>query len=104
MLSPKRATLPPCQSFHAAAARSQALGSGFAYPVTISQVRDWTGGLSARLGLVVGLPLLISLAVRRAVYDEVGGLDERIAVAFNDVDLCLRIRAAGYPAERMSLN
>lgn len=36
------------------------------------------------------------LAVRRAVYDEVGGLDERIAVAFNDVDLCLRIRAAGY--------
>ncbi|NBT13101.1 MAG: glycosyltransferase family 2 protein [Planctomycetia bacterium] len=36
------------------------------------------------------------LAVRRAVYDEVGGLDEQIAVAFNDVDLCLRIRAAGY--------
>ena len=32
----------------AAAARSQALGSGFAYPVTISQVREWAGGLSAR--------------------------------------------------------
>lgn len=36
------------------------------------------------------------LVVRRKVFDEVGGLDERIAVAFNDVDLCLRIRAAGY--------
>lgn len=36
------------------------------------------------------------LVVRRSVFDEVGGLDERIAVAFNDVDLCLRIRAAGY--------
>jgi GT2 family glycosyltransferase len=36
------------------------------------------------------------LVVRRQVFDEVGGLDERIAVAFNDVDLCLRIRAAGY--------
>jgi glycosyltransferase involved in cell wall biosynthesis len=36
------------------------------------------------------------LVVRRDVYDEVGGLDEKIAVAFNDVDLCLRIRAAGY--------
>jgi GT2 family glycosyltransferase len=36
------------------------------------------------------------LVVRRQVFDEVGGLDEQIAVAFNDVDLCLRIRAAGY--------
>lgn len=36
------------------------------------------------------------LVVRRDVFDEVGGLDEQIAVAFNDVDLCLRIRAAGY--------
>lgn len=36
------------------------------------------------------------LAVRREVFDSVGGLDERLAVAFNDVDLCLRIRSAGY--------
>ena len=33
---------------------------------------------------------------RRAVWEEVGGLDERLAVAFNDVDFCLRIGAAGY--------
>ncbi|AKC10072.1 MULTISPECIES: glycosyltransferase [Rhizobium/Agrobacterium group] len=37
------------------------------------------------------------LTVRREVYDRVGGLNEEdLAVAFNDVDFCLRIRAAGY--------
>jgi GT2 family glycosyltransferase len=36
------------------------------------------------------------LCVRRSVFDEVGGFDETLAVAFNDVDLCLRIQAAGY--------
>ena len=32
----------------------------------------------------------------RDVWDKVGGLDEDWAVAFNDVDLCMRIRKAGY--------
>jgi GT2 family glycosyltransferase len=37
------------------------------------------------------------LALRRSVFEEVGGLnEERLKVAFNDVDLCLKIRAAGY--------
>lgn len=36
------------------------------------------------------------LVVRRSVYEEVGGLDESLAVAYNDVDFCLRIRALGY--------
>ncbi|MBQ6249041.1 MAG: glycosyltransferase family 2 protein [Oscillospiraceae bacterium] len=36
------------------------------------------------------------LMVPRAVWDTVGGLDEGYAVAYNDVDLCLRIREAGY--------
>ncbi|WP_245453368.1 glycosyltransferase [Aquibium carbonis] len=37
------------------------------------------------------------LLVRRVIFDEVGGLDEiRFKVAFNDVDFCLRVRAAGY--------
>ena len=33
--------------------------------------------------------------VKRAAFKEVGGFDERYAVAFNDVDLCMKIRAAG---------
>lgn len=36
------------------------------------------------------------MMVRRDVWEEVGGLDEGFAVAYNDVDLCLKIRAAGY--------
>ena len=36
------------------------------------------------------------LLVPAAVYDAVGGLDESFAVAYNDVDFCLRIRQAGY--------
>mgnify|MGYP004632195745 FL=1 len=35
------------------------------------------------------------LLVRASVYDAVGGLDEQFAVAFNDVDFCLRVRDAG---------
>ena len=34
--------------------------------------------------------------IRRDVWDQVGGLDESFKVAFNDVDLCMRIRQAGY--------
>lgn len=34
--------------------------------------------------------------VRPSVFARVGGNDERLRVAYNDVDLCLRIRQAGY--------
>jgi GT2 family glycosyltransferase len=34
--------------------------------------------------------------VKREVYLKVGGFDENLAVTFNDVDLCLRLREAGY--------
>jgi GT2 family glycosyltransferase len=36
------------------------------------------------------------MMVRREVYDLVGGFDEQIAVSYNDVDLCLRVREAGF--------
>ena len=37
------------------------------------------------------------LAVQRDIYQEVGGLnDQNLAVAFNDIDFCLKVREAGY--------
>jgi hypothetical protein len=37
------------------------------------------------------------LAIRRETYDEVGGFNEQdLAVSFNDVDFCIRVREAGY--------
>ena len=48
--------------------------------------------LQQELSAVTGACLM----VRRTVFAEVGGLDEQIAVAFNDIDFCLRLRGAGY--------
>jgi GT2 family glycosyltransferase len=37
------------------------------------------------------------MLIRKSVFHEAGGFDEvNLAVAFNDVDLCLRIRECGY--------
>src|SRR5579872_1562736 len=36
------------------------------------------------------------MMVRNEIYQEVGGFDEGLAVAFNDVDFCLKIRQRGY--------
>lgn len=50
------------------------------------------GRLAQNLSAVTAACLLI----RKEVFDEVGGLDEGLRVAFNDIDFCLRVRAAGY--------
>ena len=36
------------------------------------------------------------MLIKASVYHEVGGLEESFQVAFNDVDLCMKIRRAGY--------
>lgn len=36
------------------------------------------------------------LMIKASVYDQIGGFEERLTVAFNDVDLCLKARKAGY--------
>ncbi|WP_130837443.1 glycosyltransferase family 2 protein [Lachnoclostridium sp. Marseille-P6806] len=36
------------------------------------------------------------LMVRRALWDQVSGLSEEFAISLNDVDLCLKMRQAGY--------
>jgi len=34
--------------------------------------------------------------MRRTVFDEIGGFEEKLKVAFGDIDLCLRVREKGY--------
>jgi len=36
------------------------------------------------------------LVVRRDVFEQVGGMEEQLGVAFNDVDFCLKVVTAGY--------
>lgn len=36
------------------------------------------------------------LMVKKSLYEQVGGLDEGFAISLNDVDLCLKLRQAGY--------
>jgi glycosyltransferase involved in cell wall biosynthesis len=48
--------------------------------------------LPQQLSAVTGACLLI----KRALWDALGGLDETLGVAFNDIDLCLRAGVAGY--------
>jgi glycosyltransferase involved in cell wall biosynthesis len=56
-------------------------------------------GYFGRLWLIHNLSAVTAavLLVRKAVFDEVGGLDQAgLPVAFNDVDLCLKVKEAGY--------
>lgn len=48
--------------------------------------------LSQNLSAVTAACLLM----RRDVFERIKGFDEQLSVAFNDVDLCLRIREAGF--------
>ncbi len=57
-----------------------------------------SAGYFGRLRLVQNFSAVTGacLVVRKALYLEVGGLDETLTVAFNDVDFCLKVRQAGY--------
>ncbi len=76
-----------------------ALGvSGVAGHIELLAARD-APGYGDRLALTrdVAAVTAACLAMRRDVFDAVGGLDARnLAVAYNDVDLCLRVREAGW--------
>ncbi len=52
----------------------------------------WMGRVIRDVGAVTGACQMI----KTSVFDQVGGYDETIHVAFNDVDFCLRVRAAGH--------
>jgi GT2 family glycosyltransferase len=60
--------------------------------------RDALGYFSKlRMAHTVSAVTAACLAVRKSVFEQVGGLDERgLTVAFNDVDFCIKVREAGY--------
>ncbi|MGP9793130.1 glycosyltransferase family 2 protein [Halomonas sp. AOP1-B1-8] len=56
-------------------------------------------GYMGRLKVIQNLSAVTAacLLVRKSVFDEVNGLNETdLAVAYNDVDLCIKVREAGY--------
>lgn len=56
-------------------------------------------GYFARLHLIQNLSAVTAacLMIKKALYQTMGGLDEQnLAIAFNDVDFCLRLREKGY--------
>lgn len=73
-------------------------GRGFAAHLHLGAARADHGYMgNLRLARNVSAVTGACLALRRSIFEEVGGLDaERLKVAFNDVDLCLKIRAKGY--------
>ncbi len=60
--------------------------------------RRGTAGYHRRLLAVRNLSGVTGacLMTRKAVFEAVGGLDEDFAVAFNDIDFCLKVRQKGY--------
>lgn len=60
-------------------------------------VRDYTGYfMKAQLQQNLSAVTAACLMVKKTVFDEVGGLEEDLRVAFNDVDFCLKVREKGY--------
>ncbi len=75
-----------------------ALGVGGVADHVFKGVRRSSPGYGGRLSVPAEYSAVTAacMMMRRAVFDEVGGFDPALAVAFNDVDLCMKIRKAGY--------
>jgi N-acetylglucosaminyl-diphospho-decaprenol L-rhamnosyltransferase len=71
---------------------SYLLRRGFARVVLKRALHDWSTTAIQKVDWVSGTALM----VRQTVVQDVGGLDEEIYAYFEDVDWCMRIRAAGY--------
>ncbi|WP_245763427.1 glycosyltransferase family 2 protein [Paraburkholderia diazotrophica] len=58
----------------------------------------WQQGYFGRAVVTQNLSAVTAacLVVRKSIYEEVDGLDEELAVAFNDVDFCAKVLKAGY--------
>lgn len=72
-------------------------GGGIAGAMFVGMRRDYSGYLHrAAIQLNYSAVTAACLMVKRSIYEEVGGLEEQLSVAFNDVDFCLKVLEKGY--------
>jgi O-antigen biosynthesis protein len=79
------------------------LGIGFPQPGVAAHVYKKSPrgfrGQSSRASLCQNISAVTAacLTVKRRVFEEVGGLDDKnLPIAFNDIDFCLRVQESGY--------
>lgn len=68
--------------------------AGHSHKQSYNSARGYYGRLHVihNLSAVTGACVMI----RRNVFEEVGGFDENLGIALNDIDLCLKVREKGY--------
>lgn len=70
---------------------------GIAGHAFLNMPRSRTGYMhKASIQLNVSAVTAACMMMKRSVFEQLGGFEERLTVAFNDVDLCLRTVKAGY--------
>lgn len=70
---------------------------GVAGSVFVGLPRAFSGYLhKASIQLDLSAVTAACMLIKRSVFEQVGGLEEKLKVAFNDVDFCLRVREKGY--------
>lgn len=69
---------------------------GVAGHAFLGMSKDFTGYMhKASLQQNLSAVTAACMMVKRSVFEEVGGFAEQLAVAFNDIDLCLKVREKG---------
>ena len=70
---------------------------GIAGSMCVGMKRSWTGYMN-RAALMQDLSAVTGacMMVKRRAFEEAGGFEERLAIAFNDVDLCLKLGERGW--------
>ncbi|MEG0961849.1 MAG: glycosyltransferase [Lachnospiraceae bacterium] len=73
------------------------LAGGIAGAVFVGMKRSYSGYLhKASIQLNYSAVTAACMMVKRTVYEAAGGMDEKLTVAFNDVDFCLKVVKLGY--------
>jgi N-acetylglucosaminyl-diphospho-decaprenol L-rhamnosyltransferase len=83
---------PQAFAFGTEASPSYMIRRGIRATLGFGPVHDW----SMKKPLEVDWVSAACLCVRRNIFEEIGGLDERFPLYFEDVDWCMRMRAAGW--------